>query len=47
MNDKKVEIPEWAFEFHGHKCPAMPIGYRAGLTAMKKLGVELALQGQL
>ncbi len=32
--------PEWAFEFHGHKCPFMPIGYRMGHLALKKLGVE-------
>jgi hypothetical protein len=19
--------PEWAFEFHGHQCPFMPLGY--------------------
>jgi len=36
------KIPEWVFEYHGHKCPAMPIGYRAGLVAMEKLGVEKA-----
>jgi len=32
--------PEWAFEFHGHLCPFMPIGYRMGQLAMEKLGVE-------
>jgi formylmethanofuran dehydrogenase subunit E len=32
--------PEWAFEFHGHHCPFMPIGYRMGRLAMEKLGVE-------
>ncbi|MGC2517661.1 MAG: FmdE family protein [Burkholderiales bacterium] len=32
--------PEWAFEFHGHKCPFMPIGYRMGQLALAKLGVE-------
>jgi formylmethanofuran dehydrogenase subunit E len=47
METKRVEIPEWAFEFHGHKCPAMPIGYRAGLTAMAKLGVEKASNKEL
>lgn len=47
MENKMVEIPEWAFEFHGHKCPAMPMGYRAGLTAMKKLGVEKASNKEL
>ncbi|NON62546.1 formylmethanofuran dehydrogenase, partial [Acidianus sp. DSM 29099] len=33
-------MPEWAFKFHGHKCMFMPLGYRAGLYAMKLLGVE-------
>ncbi len=23
MEKKKFEIPSWAFEFHGHKCPFM------------------------
>ncbi|MGI6295627.1 MAG: FmdE family protein [Armatimonadota bacterium] len=32
--------PEWAFEFHGHRCPFMPIGYRMGRLAMTDLGVE-------
>lgn len=31
--------PEWAFEFHGHRCPFMPLGYRMGLLALEKLGV--------
>jgi formylmethanofuran dehydrogenase subunit E len=33
-------VPEWAFEFHGHRCPFMPLGYRMGRLAMKELGVE-------
>ena len=32
--------PEWAFEFHGHECPFMPIGYRMGKLALEYLGVE-------
>jgi len=32
--------PEWAFEFHGHRCPFMPIGYRMGKLALEYLGVE-------
>ena len=37
----KHYIPEaWAFEFHGHRCPFMPIGYRMGGLAMDYLGVE-------
>lgn len=34
------EIPGWAFEFHGHKCPFMPLGYRAGKYAMRLLGID-------
>ena len=33
--------------FHGHKCPAMPLGIRAGLAAMKALGVERASNKEL
>lgn len=40
METKKFEIPQWAYEFHGHKCPFMPIGYRMGTLALQKLGVE-------
>ena len=32
--------PDWVFEFHGHQCPFMPIGYRMGKLALDKLGVE-------
>jgi len=32
--------PSWAYEFHGHRCPFMPIGYRMGQLAMRTLGVE-------
>lgn len=40
METTKFQIPEWAFTFHGHKCPFMPIGYRMGTIAMHILGVE-------
>jgi len=33
---------ELGLAFHGHKCPAMPLGIRTGLAAMKALGVERA-----
>jgi len=36
----KLIPPEWAWEFHGHQCPFMPIGYRMGKLAMQYLGVE-------
>ncbi len=42
-----VNIPEWVYEFHGHKCPANPLGYRAGLAALNKLGVERASNKEL
>lgn len=32
---------------HGHKCPAMPLGLRAGAAAMNRLGVERAQDKQL
>ncbi len=36
-----------AIEFHGHKCPAMPLGIRVGLAAMNALGVERAKNKEL
>ena len=30
---------ELGLQLHGHKCPAMPMGLRAGAAAMNKLGV--------
>jgi Formylmethanofuran dehydrogenase subunit E len=32
--------PEWAWEFHGHRCPFMPLGYRMAKLAMKELRIE-------
>jgi formylmethanofuran dehydrogenase subunit E len=32
---------------HGHKCPAMPMGLRAGQAALEALGVDRAADGQL
>ncbi len=46
MNDLK-ELFEVGVRFHGHKCPAMPMGLRAGLAAMKALGVERARDKEL
>ncbi|WP_020676716.1 FmdE family protein [Geopsychrobacter electrodiphilus] len=34
------DLFEAGMQFHGHKCPAMPMGLRAGLAAMDALGVE-------
>jgi formylmethanofuran dehydrogenase subunit E len=41
------EYLDIALEFHGHKCPAMPMGLRAGLAAMKALGVERSKDKEL
>jgi formylmethanofuran dehydrogenase subunit E len=38
---------EMATGFHGHKCPAMPLGYRAAEAAMQTLGVERAKDKEL
>lgn len=38
---------EVALAFHGHRCPAMPMGLRAGLAAMKSLSVERAKDKEL
>jgi formylmethanofuran dehydrogenase subunit E len=46
MNDLK-EIFELGLKFHGHKCPAMPMGIRAGLAAMNALGVKRSLDKEL
>jgi formylmethanofuran dehydrogenase subunit E len=46
MKDLK-ELFEIGMAFHGHKCPAMPMGLRAGLVAMKVLGVERAKDKEL
>jgi formylmethanofuran dehydrogenase subunit E len=37
---EKVEIPHGVWDFHGHICPFMPIGYRMGEVAMRELGVS-------
>ncbi len=37
---KPTALPDWTWEFHGHRCPFMPIGYRMGLVAMRELGVK-------
>ncbi len=38
---------EIGLAFHGHKCPAMPMGLKAGLAAMKALGVERSKDKEL
>ena len=45
--DRNSELYKVGLALHGHKCPAMPLGLRAGLAAMEALGVEHAPDGQL
>ena len=45
-----IQASEWlefGQKFHGHKCPAMPMGLRVGAAAMNALGVERAKDGQI
>ncbi|MEN6475888.1 MAG: FmdE family protein [Syntrophaceae bacterium] len=46
MNELK-ELFEAGLKFHGHKCPAMPMGIRAGLAALKALGVNRSQDKEL
>jgi formylmethanofuran dehydrogenase subunit E len=41
------DLFEAGMKFHGHKCPAMPMGLRAGLAAMTALGVERSQDKEL
>jgi len=45
--DRNNELYKVGLALHGHKCPAMPLGLRAGLAAMEALGVKHAPDGQL
>jgi formylmethanofuran dehydrogenase subunit E len=38
---------EMGFKFHGHKCPAMPLGLKSASLAMNTLGVEHSQAGEL
>ena len=44
LSDRLLEI---GFAFHGHRCPAMPLGVRAGLAAMEALDVERSKDKEL
>ncbi len=46
MIDAK-EYLEAGLKLHGHKCPAMPMGLRAGAAAMNRLGVGRAKDKEL
>jgi len=41
------ELLDIAVKFHEHRCPAMPLGLRAGLVAMQRLEVERASNKEL
>ncbi len=45
--DRNNEYFKAGLLLHGHKCPAMPMGLRAGMAALEALGVERAADGQL
>ncbi len=47
MNTDMKSLLELGQAFHGHKCPAMPMGLRAGLAAMEALGVQRAGASEL
>lgn len=40
QSSQRYMPPEWAFTFHGHQCPFMPLGYRMGLLALDALDVR-------
>jgi len=40
IEGSKVKLPDWTWEFHGHRCPFMPTGYRMGLVALRELGID-------
>ena len=42
-----AELLTLGLKFHGHKCPAMPMGLRAGVAAMQALGVERSQDKEL
>ena len=44
MTNEQIEA---AMAFHGHKCPAMPLGFRAAEAAMNALGVKRAQDKEL
>jgi formylmethanofuran dehydrogenase subunit E len=45
--DRNDELYKAGLILHGHKCPAMPMGLRAGLAALEALSVKRAMDGQL
>ncbi len=44
---KAEDYLELGMAFHGHKCPAMPLGLRASAAAMNALGVQRAQDKEL
>ncbi len=44
---KAKDYYDTGIRFHGHKCPAMPLGLRAGAAAMNALGVDRSQDKEL
>jgi len=40
-------MPDWLFEFHGHKCPFVVMGYRLGKQALEKLNAGRTLNHEM
>lgn len=47
MLETLQDYMDTGLEFHGHRCPAMPMGLRAGLAARAVLGVERSRDKEL
>ena len=47
MDQNLERMFEVGLAFHGHRCPAMPLGLRCGLKAMEVLGVERSKDKEL
>ncbi len=39
-DESRFTVPDWLFEFHGHRCPYSVMGYRMGVFALRELGRE-------
>jgi formylmethanofuran dehydrogenase subunit E len=39
-SEERISLPDWVWEYHGHICPFMPIGYRMGVIGMREVAVQ-------
>ncbi len=37
FSQDRSQVPDWLFEFHGHKCPYSVMGFRMGVVALREL----------